>query len=196
MELITYILILVATGTFVGFASGLLGVGGGFIMAPVQFFLLTSMGIDPDTSIRIAFATSLAVILPTALSGAYGHWRRGAVLVVPSIFLGISGLCGGIIGAGIASNISAAILSFIFGLLALFSALWMVGSKSSETEEGTSNSKPTYVFWGFLGGFSSGLLGIGGEWSWFPYLTFSLNSQLTKPLEPPQPSLSLHPLVE
>jgi uncharacterized membrane protein YfcA len=93
MELITYLLILVVTGTFVGFASGLLGVGGGFIMAPVQFFLFSSMGVDPNTSIRIAFATSLAVILPTA-QAAYGHWRRGAVMVVPSIFLGTAGLLG------------------------------------------------------------------------------------------------------
>jgi uncharacterized membrane protein YfcA len=174
MEFITYILILVATGTFVGFASGLLGVGGGFIMAPVQFFLLTSMGVDPDTAIRIAFATSLAVILPTALSGALGHWRRGAVMVTPAIFLGIAGLFGGIIGAGIASNAPAALLSFIFGLLALFSALWMIGSKSSEIEEETSNSKPAYLFWGFLGGFSSGLLGIGGGVVMVPLLNLLL----------------------
>lgn len=169
-----------ATGTFVGFASGLLGVGGGFIMVPVQFFLLTSMGVAPDTAIRVAFATSLAVILPTALNGAYGHWRRGAVMVVPSIFLGTAGLCGGIIGAGIASKTSAAILSFTFGLLALFSALWMVGSRYSEIEEGVSSSKPAYIFWGFMGGFSSGLLGIGGGVVMVPILNILLKFPIHK----------------
>jgi uncharacterized membrane protein YfcA len=39
----------------VGFATGLLGIGGGFILAPVQFLLLLSLGIDPDTPIKIAF---------------------------------------------------------------------------------------------------------------------------------------------
>ena len=41
---IIYIFILALTGIGVGFATGLLGVGGGFILAPVQFFLLQSIG--------------------------------------------------------------------------------------------------------------------------------------------------------
>ncbi|MHA1695845.1 MAG: sulfite exporter TauE/SafE family protein, partial [Candidatus Helarchaeota archaeon] len=37
-----YIIILIITGIAVGFASGLLGVGGCFIMIPVQFWVLES----------------------------------------------------------------------------------------------------------------------------------------------------------
>jgi uncharacterized protein len=180
MEFVTYLLILLATGAFVGFASGLLGVGGGFIMVPIQFFLLTSMGVDPDTSIRVAFATSLAVILPTALNGAWGHWRRGAVLVVPAIFLGIAGLIGGIFGAEIASNAPIIILSFVFGLLALGSALWMILSKYPEIKEEKSDSKPAFILWGFLGGFSSGLLGIGGGVVMVPILNILLKFPIHK----------------
>lgn len=78
IELI-YIIALVLTGIVVGFAGGLLGVGGCFIMIPVQYWVLTSMGVDPGTSILIAFGTNLAVVLPTAMSGAYGHNKKGAV---------------------------------------------------------------------------------------------------------------------
>ena len=180
MEFITYLLILIFTGTFVGFASGLLGVGGGFIMVPIQFFLLTSMGFDPDTSIRVAFATSLAVILPTSLNGAYGHWKKGAVFVIPAIFLGVAGIFGGIFGAQIASQTSAGILGFIFGLLALFSALWMIASKYPEIKDQKSNSKPAYVFWGLIGGFSSGLLGIGGGVIMVPILNIILKFPIHK----------------
>ena len=42
-----HIIILLATGMGVGFASGLLGVGGAFIMTPVQYMVFTSMGVHP-----------------------------------------------------------------------------------------------------------------------------------------------------
>ena len=68
-----YILILVLTGIGVGFTTGLLGVGGGFILVPILFILLESIGVESTLAIRMAFGTSLAVILPTALSF---HLRR------------------------------------------------------------------------------------------------------------------------
>ncbi len=42
MELLTVIIVLALTGVAVGFAEGLLGVGGCFIMVPVTFFVLPS----------------------------------------------------------------------------------------------------------------------------------------------------------
>jgi uncharacterized protein len=180
MEFIIYILILLSTGVLVGFASGLLGVGGGFIMVPVQFFLLTSMGVDPNTAIRVAFATSLAVILPTAISGALGHWRHGAVLIWPALLLGTTGLTGGILGAIIASHSPANILSMIFGLLAFFSAFWMFRSRYYDIKEIVNHSSFSYLLWGFIGGFTSGLLGIGGGIIMVPILTILLRFPIHK----------------
>ncbi len=62
---------LLATGAAIGFISGMLGIGGGIVMTPVQYWLYTSNGIDPDVAIKISVATSLAVILPTAASGVW-----------------------------------------------------------------------------------------------------------------------------
>lgn len=61
-----HVVILLITGAGVGFASGLLGVGGCFLMVPVQFWVLTSIGVDPTIAIRIAFGTNLTVVLSTA----------------------------------------------------------------------------------------------------------------------------------
>ena len=62
-----YLCILVLTGAFTGIISGLLGVGGGFIMSPVQYWLLQETGMQPDLAIRAALGTSLFVILINAI---------------------------------------------------------------------------------------------------------------------------------
>ncbi|MBP2046466.1 sulfite exporter TauE/SafE family protein [Methanobacterium aggregans] len=165
MEFLVYITLLLITGLFVGFASGLLGVGGGFIMVPVQFFLLTSIGIDPTLAIRIAFGTSLAVILPTALSGSLGHSRRGYVMIRPAVFMGIAGFTGAVIGAVISSHAPEDILRFLFGFLAIGAAFWMLTANYSPNEIRTENNEKKvyyYILWGFVAGIASGLLGIGG----------------------------------
>src|SRR6056297_3618206 len=102
---IIFIVCLLLTGAVVGLASGMLGVGGCFIMVPVQFWVLTSMGVSVDVAIKVAFGTNLLVVLPTAISGAYSHTKKGSVLWKQGIILGITGLVGSVIGATIASNL-------------------------------------------------------------------------------------------
>ena len=120
------VIVLLATGIVVGFACGLLGVGGGFIMVPIQIWALTSAGIDPTLATRIAFGTSLAVILPTSLSGCHGHSCRGTVLWRPGIALGLSGLVGAFLGGTIASHAPGDLLKMIFGTVVLAGALRML----------------------------------------------------------------------
>ncbi|GAI41347.1 unnamed protein product, partial [marine sediment metagenome] len=89
---IAYIIILLATGIGVGFAGGLLGVGGAFIMTPVQYMIFTGMGIPTDVAIKLAFGTSLLVVLPLAASGAWRHSKKGAVWWKAAIVMGGCGL--------------------------------------------------------------------------------------------------------
>ncbi len=162
MDFIIYLIVLLLTGALVGFASGLLGVGGGFIMVPIQFFLLTSLGVDPTTAIRVAFGTSLAVILPTAISGALGHARRGAVLFRPMILMGISGLVAALIGGTVAANTPGIYLKIIFGILVLISGIWMLIAKYPEISGEPKKGVLSYIAIGFITGLLSGLLGVGG----------------------------------
>ncbi len=76
LNFLTAITALAITGIGVGFASGLLGVGGCFIMIPVQYWVYTSMGMDPKVSILVAFGTNLAVVFPTAIRGLTGTAKR------------------------------------------------------------------------------------------------------------------------
>jgi uncharacterized membrane protein YfcA len=61
---------LVGFGVVVGVTSGLLGVGGGTLVVP---FLTLAVGFSQHS----AEATSLLVILPTAIAGSLALRRRG-----------------------------------------------------------------------------------------------------------------------
>ena len=157
-----YLLAFILTGLAVGILSGLLGVGGGFIMVPVQYWAMTSSGIDPTIAMRVAFGTSLAVILPTALSGCYGHSCRGCVLWESGLTIGLSGLVGAFLGGTIASHLPAQILQIIFGFMVVAGALRLLFSNKISPSYKPTDNRWYYVILGFLAGFFSGLSGIGG----------------------------------
>jgi len=162
-SLLPYILVLLATGIAVGFSCGLLGIGGGFLMVPVQIWVLTSTGIDPTLATRIAFGTSLAVVLPTALSGCRGHSCRGVVLWRPGIIMGLSGLVGAFLGGSIAAHAPGDLLRMAFGFVVMFGALRMLFAKSVQPRrEALLEKSREYVLWGLAVGIISGLTGIGG----------------------------------
>lgn len=161
-----YILVLLGTGVVVGFACGLLGIGGGFIMVPVQIWALTSTGIEPTIATRVAFGTSLAVILPTALSGCRGHNCRGAVLLRPGLALGLSGLLGAFLGGTIAAHVPGDLLKTIFGIVVIAGAMRLLLAekilpRGDHLARAREDLKP-YILWGMAVGVVSGLTGIGG----------------------------------
>ena len=165
---IIYVLILLITGMVVGFACGLLGVGGGFIMVPVQIWTLSSIGVEPTIATRVSLGTSLAVILPTALSGCHGHACRGVVLWRPGIALGFSGLLGAFLGGTIAAHAPADLLQRFFGLVVLLGASRMLLSRKIAAKESSIHSSELkvsliqYFVLGSAVGVISGLSGIGG----------------------------------
>ena len=160
---IEYFLGLILIGICAGFASGLLGVGGGFLIVPLQYFLLKYIGVQPDIAILISLGTSLAIIVPTSLSGAYRHSRTMDNIVGPGIRLGIFGIIGGAIGGFVASSLPSRILEIIFGCLLLFIVVKnIIGINKERNEPKIPFNLISCAIIGLVVGFSSGLLGVGG----------------------------------
>ena len=177
MFAIEYYFGLILIGIVAGFASGLLGVGGGFLIVPFQYFLLKYIGISPDLAMLISLGTSLAIIIPTASSGAYQHSKKLDNIVGPGIKLGIFGIMGSLIGGFVASGLSSRVLEIIFGLLLLFISIRNILSRDKKEKEAKFDfNLITIAITGLFVGFFSGLLGIGGG----IFLIVILTTQRTK----------------
>jgi len=173
-----HVIALLVTGLGVGFASGLLGIGGCFIMIPVQYWVYCAMGVSPGVAIKLAFGTNLFVVLPTALSGSLGHHRKGAVWWKAAMILGGCGLVGAVIGATVATHLPGGLLKVVFGIAIVAGAVRMLTARPPKVEEEPKDSPLLWILWGFPLGVVTGLIGIGGGVLMVPVMTIFLKFKI------------------
>jgi uncharacterized protein len=89
-EISVNIFLLLGLGLGVGFLSGMFGVGGGFLMTPLLFFI----GIPP----AVAVSTEANQIVASSASGALAHWRRRSLDIKMGLLLLLGGTGGSIAG--------------------------------------------------------------------------------------------------
>ncbi len=175
---IAHIIILLGTGVGVGFASGLLGLGGGFIMTPVQYVLFTNMGMSTDVAMKLAFGTSLLVILPTVLSGAWRHHKKGAVWWKAAIIMGPCGAVAAFGGATLATHLPGETLKIVFSVVVLASGVRMLISKPMESEQAPRDNPWLWVVWAIPIGIVTGMTGLGGGVVAVPVMVLALKFKL------------------
>jgi uncharacterized protein len=89
-EMSVNIFVILGMGGVVGFLSGLFGVGGGFLMTPLLFFI----GVPAP----VAVATEANQIVASSVSGVLAHWRRGNVDFKMGLVLVAGGALGSTLG--------------------------------------------------------------------------------------------------
>lgn len=85
------VLVLILLGGGIGVLSGMLGVGGGFLLTP----LLIHLGVPPP----VAVASGANQVVGVSVAGAISHWRRGSVDVKMGLVLTAGGILGSSLGA-------------------------------------------------------------------------------------------------
>ena len=124
-SLVPIALAMLATGCVAGVLAGLFGIGGGVVIVPVLEAVLGTVGVDPAIRMHIAVATSLATIIPTSISSARSHHRRGAVnIAVAKRWFGFV-MAGAVLGALLAAQMDSRGLAVIFAAVAIFVAIKM-----------------------------------------------------------------------
>ncbi|MCK9356881.1 MAG: sulfite exporter TauE/SafE family protein [Dehalococcoidia bacterium] len=163
--MLDFLPILVATGAVVGFMAALLGVGGGFILVPVMYWVMTGAGVPEDMALRTAFGTSLLVIVPTVLSSTYRHHKAHAVVWRVALVLGICGAVGALLGSTLAASLPSAALKVGFGVFILVISVRMVVGIRSEGKPCDPMPEPrtiSLIVLGSIMGVIAGLTGLGG----------------------------------
>ena len=101
---------LVAVGVVTGVLAGLLGVGGGVVMIPAMMVLLGLPNV-------IAKGTSLAVIIPTAITGTLRNRSASNVDIRAAAIVGAGGILSAIVGGWISSRLSDSLSNALFATL-------------------------------------------------------------------------------
>lgn len=166
--MIVPLIAMLGAGIFAGFAAGLFGIGGGFVVVPALFAVLPLLGGEKAELAHVAIGTSLATIVVTSLRSVQAHARRGAVDF--DMLKGWAPWIVGGVGAGVllASRVPGKTLALIFGVGViamavhfLFPFLLRKPVPGVEVVESMPGGATRAGIAGGLGAFSS-LLGIGG----------------------------------
>jgi len=183
---------LVALGVGVGAYGTLIGAGGGFVLMPVLLLLY------PDQSADLLTSISLAVVFFNALSGSEAYAMMKRIDYRSGLMFAAATIPGAVLGALHTSFISRRMFDFIFGVLLVAAASFLVWrpQKAEKTSDVQYRSRLfvthhlvdvhgaeyRYSFNYLLGmgisiivGYISSFLGIGGGIIHVPALTYFLN---------------------
>lgn len=165
---------LLVAGLASGFLAGLLGIGGGFVVVPVLMLLLPQFNIAADIAPQVAVATSLAAMVPTALSALLTQYRRGFLDTKWVARLAPGAAAGALVGAQWAQHIHGAWIAAFFAMYAGYFALKMLRNpvagddQLSRLTRMVNRVKPPCIGLGI--GSLSALAGVGGASLTVPYL--------------------------
>jgi uncharacterized membrane protein YfcA len=136
-ELSANLVLLLLTGFAIGFLSGMLGIGGGFILTPLLMFF--------GVPAAVAVGTSTSQIVASSVSSALGHWRRGNV----DVQMGLVLITGGVAGAGLGVEILRVLKAYgqveLFVSLTYVILLGVIGALMLIESVSTLRASPTVV---------------------------------------------------
>ena len=144
-----------------------MGIGGGVLVVPFLYLLMAGSGwsglvVAPAHEAAVAHATSLALIIPTAISGVLAY-RRSRALELPPLGLLVAGAAvGALVGSAVATSSPASLLKAAFGVFLLVMAARLFGLLPSPQGEAEREVRGAGLFGGGTIGFFSAMLGVGG----------------------------------
>ena len=155
-------------------------------MVPFLYFVYDGWGagwgwvVPQALEATVAHATSLFVIVPTAIVGAWSYHRSGLVSWRTAAPIGIFSVVGGITGARLAIVLPAELLKLAFSVFLLLTAIQLGAGRPKGPDRPTRHSPAATVPVGFTVGVFSALLGVGGGLVAIPLLLHVIGLEIRK----------------
>tara|TARA_Y100000590_G_scaffold407751_1_gene498271 strand:- start:3575 stop:4408 length:834 start_codon:yes stop_codon:yes gene_type:complete len=161
-QIYIYLIIMVLAAVPVGFMAGLFGIGGGLITVPVLFYIFNNLEVDQTYIMHLAVGTSFAIIIPTSITSTLTHMKFKAVDFAVVKTFGVFVVIGVILGTIFAASLKTANLILFFSIMTMIFSIFFLTIK----EEINPIKKKISLFYriisGFISGFLSAPMGIGG----------------------------------
>jgi uncharacterized membrane protein YfcA len=167
-----FILLMVLTAVPVGFFAGLFGIGGGLITVPFLFFIFDALGIDKMYVMHLAVGTSFAIIIPTSLVSVFTHNKHDSVDFKIIKSYGIFVISGVISGTILAAALETKSLVLFFSIIVYLLGTYLLFIKDKADDIKINFAILPRIIFGFLSGFISAPMGIGGAVMNVPILKF------------------------
>ena len=163
---------MVLTAIPVGFVAGLFGIGGGLITVPFLYYIFNSFGIDQQYLMHLAVGTSFAIIIPTSIVSVLTHHKFNAVDFDIVKSYGVYVVLGVIIGTLFAASLKTKSLVLFFSIIIFFLSIYLLMIKEKKEEVVVKIKLHFKIILGFIVGFISAPMGIGGAIMNVPILKF------------------------
>jgi uncharacterized protein len=167
-----FILLMIMTAIPVGFFAGLFGIGGGLITVPFLFFIFEALDIDKQYIMHLAVGTSFAIIIPTSFISVLTHNKHNAVDFNIIKSYGIFVILGVVSGTILAANLETKSLVLFFSIIVYLLGFYLIFLKEKSEIIKINFSLMQRIVLGFMSGFISAPMGIGGAVMNVPILKY------------------------
>ena len=151
-----------ASAIVTGFMAGFFGIGGGLIMVPIFFYIFSFVGIEQAFIMHLALGTSFSIIIPTSVISTITHMKFKAVDFNIVKTFGVFVAIGVVFGTIFAVNLKTSSLVLFFSIMTMIFAIYFLSKKEKINPTPRKINLIYRVVCGFLSGFLSAPMGIGG----------------------------------
>jgi len=161
-QIIIILTTMVSSAILVGFMAGFFGIGGGLIMVPILYYIFSFVGIEKAYVMHVAIGTSFSIIIPNSIISTMTHMKFKVVDFSIVKTFGVFVAIGVVLGTIFAVNLKTPNLILFFSIMTMIFAIYFLIEKEKINAIPRKINLVYRIICGFLSGFLSAPMGIGG----------------------------------